>query len=274
VNRFEGESVNLLKVGLFEDPSARELGYLFLGTDLLNPYVADVKASYFDGANERLFLPYTGLDEEARQQKNRIGVSHIQAPTLVSEGAVDLFELAQRVRPRPGKNEVLSFAMSSVQSLTPSATEWQSKPVFEYFTPTAVYRYTDEEDYVEILSLGNRCKLHFSRVDALNDRQDVAVTSAFLCPSPRPIAYGQNLLWSESFGLAFQADGTWTLLEAQEVAPLWQAAHERDVCLFSNELIEEGIWIDPKEPPDLSTLFCLSHEEYAQALQERQSESS
>jgi hypothetical protein len=128
-----------------------------------------------------------------------------------------------------------------------------------------------EDDYVEILSLGNRCLLHFSRVDALNDRQDVSITSAFLCPSPRPLAYGQNLLWSESFGISFESDGTWSTLQAQDVASLWQAAHERDVCLFSDELLEGSVSIDATQPPDLSALFCLSNEEYSEALKERQS---
>jgi hypothetical protein len=264
VNQFEGNAVNLIKVGLFEDPSTVELSYLFLGTDLDYPHSGQNEASYFDGQVERLFWPYSGNDLETGVWRNRVGVSHIAGTEIVSEGAVDLPQLPERIRPRLTTAEVLTFADSSLNSLSQQGAEWAATPVFEYFTPVAVYRLNDDEDYVEVLNLGNRCKLHFSRVDALNDRTEESTTEAFLCTGSNLVAYEQNLLWNDQLGVRFELDGTFEQLSADVAADLWEKAQTRDVCLFSEEVATStgSNTVDPLDPPPFDTLFCVTHEEY------------
>lgn len=270
VNRFEGESVNLIKVGLFEDPSANELSYLFLGTDLEYTYSGDSKASYFDSSVERLFWPYSGADLESGVRRNRVGVSHIADHEVVSEGAVDLALMPERVRPRPGTGQMMSFASSEIQTLTPGDEVWTATPIFEYFTPVSVYRVTDDEDYVEVLNLGNRCKLHFSAVEELNARRAESISDAFLCTGYPSYAYEQNILWNEQTAVHFEMDGTYSVLSADEAAELWAQAIDRDICLLSDEIFpySTNIVVDPREAPDLDELKCFSREEYYEYVSE------
>ncbi len=269
VQRFEGNAVNMLKLGLFEDPTAVELSYLFIGTDLEQPRIGDPKATYYDSNQERLFLPYAGYQLNSTSDQvnwasvnNRVGVSHIDAGELVTEGAVDLPEQPQRVRLRPGTEQMLSFASSSIQSLSLGPEQWEATPVFEYFTPIGVYRYSDSDDYVEVLRLGNRCKLHFSTVETINERDGDSVTDAFKCPVTWPVGYEQKLLWTQDFGLEFSADGTFNQLPVEEATALWKKSQKRNVCLFSEDIVKGDLSVDSFDPPSLSTLRCYTSENY------------
>ncbi len=264
VNRFEGQNVRMIKVGLFEDPSAEELSYLFLGTDLESLSSGQSQASFFDRADERLFWPYGGNDVELGLRKYRVGVSHIEGTEIVSEGAVDLALPPERVRPRPGTKQMLSFASSEIQTLELGAEVWEKQPVFEYFTPVSVYRRNDEDDYVEVLNLGNRCKLHFSSVDRLNERSDSSITEPFMCSGHPSAAYGQNILWNQQLAVHFEDDGSFELLSEVDAAQLWDEALNRDVCIVSEDLIPWGqaIAVDPKDTPPLDELRCFTKDEY------------
>lgn len=266
VSQFEGQSVQLIKVGLFEDPTANELSYLFLGTDLKGTYNGNSKASYFDGAAERLFWPYSGYDLDSGVPRYRVGVSHIKGSTVVSEGAIDLALPPERVRPRPGTEQMLSFASSEIQALSLGKDIWESAAVFEYFTPVSVYRISDRDDYVEVLNLGNRCKLHFSPVDQLNARRAESITDAFLCSGYPSTAYQQNILWNDKMAVHFDSDGSFTVLEADEATALWEKAMDRDVCLLSDTIFpwSVDISVDPRNAPDLDQLMCFTRDEFAQ----------
>ncbi|MBN2194506.1 MAG: hypothetical protein JW751_16940 [Polyangiaceae bacterium] len=155
VANFEPGIPSIVKLGLFTDPFASELAYLILGTDLSAAYLGDTKAHYFDAAEERLFVAYHGEDRDTVFPVARVGVSHLEPGTIVTEGAVAVPELSARVRPRPGAvDEILSFATSSVEWLRPAGAKWSATPLLEYFTPIALYRRTAMDDYVEVLRLG------------------------------------------------------------------------------------------------------------------------
>lgn len=263
VHRFEGTQVNMLKVGLFEDPSAVELSYLFLGTDLESPYVGDPKASFFDGFEERLFLPYWGKGE--RFSRFRVGVSHVSGKELVSQGAIEMRQLPDRVRPRPGTEEVIAFASSSIDALSPGTEQWESAPVFEYFTPVAVYRFSDDDDFLELLQLGNECKIKVSKRDDINDREQVS--EAFECPTNGVTGYGMNLVWSAEFALSFEEDGSFEILSEERASEMWTKATQRVHCLFSEDVLPGTTTVvDPFAPPALENLVCMTAEEYRSKL--------
>jgi hypothetical protein len=271
VSRFEGQNVNLIKLGLFSDPETVELSYLFLGTDLEYPRSAPTAASHFDGQVERLFWPYSGTDTTERVSRARVGISHIESTDIVSEGAVDVPELPLRVRPRPGTAELLTFANSSMNGLSKRGDGWVASPVFEYFTPVALYRLNDADDYVEVLNLGNRCRLHFAQASALNERPTSAITEPFLCGGAYVVAHQQNLLWNDKLGVSFHLDGTVEPLSEEAAKDLWTKAHARDVCLFSEDVAQRYInTIDPRDPPPLDTLVCMSREEHQKREKEAQ----
>lgn len=264
VNVFEGQSVNLVKVGLFEDPSTVELSYLFLGTDLAQTYSGDTLASYFDSSEERLFWPYSGTDLDNSVRRNRIGISHVLDQKVVSEGAVELALAPERVRPRPGTEQMMSFAGSEIQTLAPGDETWTAAPVFEYFTPVAVYRISDEEDYVEVLNLGNRCKLHFAAAPQLNARRAESTSGPFECSGWPSFAHEQNILWNDKLAVHFDDEGTVTVLDADEAAALWDKAVNRDVCLLSDDIVpySQSNVVDPKDAPPLDDLLCFTREEF------------
>jgi hypothetical protein len=255
----------VIKLGLFTDPFASELAYLILGTDLAATYLGDSKAHYFDGAAERLFVSYRGEERDTALPVARVGVSHLEPGSIVTEGAVALPELATRVRPRPGAaDELLSFATSSVEWLRPAGDEWSATPLLEYFTPIALYRQTDADDYVEVLRLGARCRLSFATADTINDHP--ASEDEFDCPQwGVPWAYGQNLVFSDTTGVHFDAaTQAVTLLTEEEIAALVALRAERPICLFSTEIVDD-ISVDVDEPPPLDDLTCYTPEEYLAA---------
>lgn len=269
VNSFEGKPVNILKVGLFEDPSTVELSYLFLATDLDQPKMSDLEAMYFDSANERLFLPYTGHDYDMSWlAMHRVGVSRVQNKLLVSEGAIDMAQEPERIRPRPGTSDMLAFSSSSIQTLSLGESEWQATPVLELFTPTGVYRYTDQDDYVEVLNLGNRCRLHFSRGANINDRSNEKLSEPFLCQNGFANGYGMHLLFTPEIAVAFDAEGNTEQIREAEATELWERSRDRTYCLFSSEVAQGDPTVDMDESQDMSALFCQSRDDYFRAADE------
>lgn len=232
VSKFEGQSVQALKLGLFGDPAATELSYLILGTDISWTNISSEKEYYFDYNFSRLFLPYTGHDETTQVDINRVGISHMEGDQIVSEGALDTPERLLRVRPEPGADRLMGFGNNLIESIAPSATGWEMQPILQHYTPIALYRYTDEDDYVEVLQLGNQCRLHFAKADALNQRDETAQSASFICPNS-VWAYEHNILFGQTVGFAFTVDGTLTPLTSAQIAVLYDASSNRQYCLLS-----------------------------------------
>jgi hypothetical protein len=262
VTDFEGTPGYVLKVGLFTDPFASEQAYLILGTDLEAPMLGASEGLYFDRAQNRLFLPYVGWgrgDSSLRQA--RVGVSHVQGDKVVSEGALHLPESVDRVRPRPGVDgQVLGFGQNSISLFTPAEAEWTSTSLLSYYTPSALYRISDQDDYVEVLRLGSSCKLHFAKATQLNLRDEASTSEPFDCGHWQPSAYANNIIFSETTGVSFDQDGAITRLDAAQIAALNALRARREVCLYSETPTNDPI--DYASLPPVENLRCYSPEEY------------
>jgi hypothetical protein len=272
VRNFEPGIEQVIKLGLFTDPFAAELSYLILGTDLKRSYLGEDKAYTFDWSPQRLFLPYSGTTRDTGLYTFRIGVSHLEELSFASEGAVTVPEMVQRVRKRPGKSdEALSFASSSIEWLRPAGDEWAATPVLEYFKPIALYRLTDEDDYVEVLRLGGECMLHFSAADTINVTREDSKTEPFDCSGGFPWAFEKNIIFSDTIGIGFTVDGEIAMLTEEEIAEFYERQAERPYCLFSQELVAD-ITVDFDNPPPLEDLVCYTPEEYQAKLDELMAE--
>lgn len=267
VNNFAPDIHSVLKLGLFTDPFTSELAYLILGTDLSNSYLGDAKSQYFDASAERLFLPYTGQENASQKAISRVGVSHLEDSTIVSDGAVAMPESVARVRPRPASSgtEMLAFSSSAVEWLRPADKGWAATPVLEYYRPIALYRLTDQDEYLEVLRLGNRCQLHFASAAKLNVRTGAAAGAAFDCVGYSVWAYDRNLVFSATSGVRFAADGSFTQLTEAEITDLTARRAERPICLLSQQSLD-NISVDFQAKPDLSAMVCYSPKEYQEAL--------
>ncbi len=143
-----------------------------MGTDLCYNSLGPTESLYFNRAASRMFLPYTGTEQEdSALYRSRVGVGRVEDDEIVSEGALHLPERIERARARPGTaDQVLAFGANSVAWLTPAAQAWQATPVLSYCSPIALYRVSDQDDYVEVLQLGSRCKLRFGAPERGGDR--------------------------------------------------------------------------------------------------------
>jgi hypothetical protein len=265
VQRFQGQTLNAIKLGLFSDPFVDERAYLLLATDLAGASLAAEEAQFFNSAEQRLLLPYVGRNEQNRSVA-RVGVSHIAAEQIVSEGAVILPEPAQRVRPLGGATEgYLSFATSSIEWLTPQAQAWQTTPVLEYFQPSAVYRLNEQDDYAEVQRLGDRCKLFFANASEINQRDAGNDSEEFDCFGGGATAYGTFLLFAET-GLEFDAQAhSIRMLSADEIAATRTKIAQRPVCLLSLELVD-NVNVNLSALPNDAQLTCMSPSEYQERL--------
>jgi hypothetical protein len=265
VANFEPGIQQVIKLGLFTDPFTSELSYLILGTDLAYTYLGEDKSHAFDASSQRLFLPYYGTEQDTSRYVARVGVSHLEDSTIVSEGAVPMPELPQRVRLRPGAtHEALSFASSSIEWLRPASSEWAATPVLEYYKPIALYRLTDDDDYVEVLRLGQKCMLHFSAADTINVTRDESVSDVFECGTGYPWAYANNIVFSSKVAVSFTPEGVTTLLSEEAIAELYELRPKRPYCLFSDDLMT-NVGIDYNNPPPLDDVVCYTPEEYQNA---------
>jgi hypothetical protein len=267
VSQFDGRSVNAIKLGLFSDPFAEERAYLIVGTDLGGDSLATEESQLFNAAEQRTLLPYSGRDERSHNIA-RIGVSHVAPDQIVSEGAVVVPEVVQRVRSLPGASEsYLSFATNSIEWLTPKDSEWQTAPVLEYFQPNAVYRLNDRDDYVEIDRLGDRCKLFFATASAINQRGSGSYSDEFDCFGWGSQAYGNRLLFAE-MGIEFDAANHQVRsLSESELAETRARIAERPICLLSVDLVDDTR-VDYDTLPDAQAVTCLTPAEYQKRLQE------
>jgi len=276
VQNFTEDIRSVLKLGLFSDPYTDEEAYLILGTDLNYNSLGQDESYYFAGNAHRLFLPYTGYrGEDFGKMQSRVGVSHLEPSAIVSEGAVGLPEPVARIRAYPAAKDgsVLTFADNSIHWLTPkgSGEAWNARPVLEYFTPVALYRVNDDDEWAELLTLGNECKLRIVAEAEINDRKAGVTSERFSCVGGVYgfWAYGDHLIFSERSGIRFTREGAITALTADELEALYEARPHRPICLFSEGVLEPGQspQVDFDDPPSLDTLFCLSSEEYARRLE-------
>ncbi|HKO90618.1 MAG TPA: hypothetical protein VJU61_05675, partial [Polyangiaceae bacterium] len=265
VAQFQGQAVNALKLGLFSDPFVEERAYSILATDLQGARLGEEEAQFFDGANERMLLPYMGQDV-ATHAVMRVGVSRVEADQIASEGAVVVPELPQRVRPLAGGGDsYLSFATSSIEWLTPREEEWQTTPVLEYFQPNAVYRLNDEEEYVEVQRLGNRCQLFFANAADINQRQSGSQSEQFDCFGGGMMAYANLLLFGDG-GIEFDADShALRVLEADEVATIRTRIAERPICLLSLDVLQ-NVSVDYNALSEAREVTCMSPKVYGERL--------
>lgn len=259
VQQFMGQAVNALKLGLFSNPYANETAYLILGTDLSGAYLGTAESEHFDGREQRLVLPYSGQTETSMQQF-RVGLSHIEPELIVSEGAVVVPERVERVR-RLLKEDAsyLTFAANSIEWLTPSEQEWQSTPVLEYLLPTNVYRLTEDNDYVELQRLGERCRLYFANATDINQRENGAYSEDFTCTG-WPVAFANRLILTTG-SVEFADDHTIQLLSDEEVTATRELIAQRSFCLLSEELVDNA-YVDPNDLPNQAVVKCMSQEEY------------
>jgi hypothetical protein len=269
VQSFQPDIRNVLKLGLFTDPFASEKAYLIVGTDLSAAFLSDPKAHFFDASENRLFLPYTGPERgDTGTQRARIGISHLLSDEIISEGALAMVEPVQRVRPRPAAaGELLSFGQNSVSWLKSEDDTWSARPVVAYYTPFALYRRNDRDDYVELARLGARCQLRLVNVSALNTRTAPSEDAAFACGNGGVTAYGNNLLFTGDKGVRFDAEGKVSVLDASEVADLSMKASQRTVCLFSETPTNQPI--DYAKLPPTDSLKCYSPSAYQALLTKR-----
>lgn len=261
-----GGAANALKLGLFSDPFAEERAYLILGTDLTHTSLTDERAQLFDASQQRLLLPYGGLAAELRVA--RVGVSRVESERIVSEGAVVVPELPERVRRLPSGSEgYLSFAPNSIEWLTPAGDEWQSVPVLEYFQPIALYRLNEQDDYVEVQRLGNRCRLHFAHAASINERASAAHSAEFDCSQVHPVAFDRKLLFGTT-GIELDVEQrSLRLLEPNEVEEVRARIAQRPICLLTLGLLEDTS-IDYRNLVEPAEVTCLTRGEYEEQLNE------
>jgi len=273
VQQFGGPPFNAIKLGLFSDPFVDERAYLILATDLSYASLGDERTQLFNAAQQRTLLPYFGYDQQ-QHQIARIGISRLEPDQIASEGAVVVPEPVQRVRPVPGPAEsYLSFASSSIEWLTPKEREWQSSPVLEYFLPAAVYRLNDQDDYVEVQRLGNRCRLFFANASQINQRSDGPYSEPFDCFGGGPMAYDQRLLFSDT-GVEFDANArSIRLLSEDELAETRARIAERPTCMLSLDFVDDAS-VNYDNVLNARSVLCLSPTEYQTRLQQRSSPTS
>jgi hypothetical protein len=259
VQTFMGEAVNALKLGLFSDPFAAETAYLILGTDLEAAWLAPAEAQFFNGASQRLLLPYTGRDEQG-MPRQRVGISRVVPGSIVSEGAVLLPEPAQRVRPLKQADEsYLTFATNSIAWLTPELDEWKAEPILEYFEPFALYKRAEVVELVELQRLGTRCRMFFTEASAINQRSDGTYSEEFSCQGV-PLAYERRLVFGAA-GVEFGDDHSVRELTADEVKETTEQIAAREYCLLELELVD-NVLLDPNDLPPADEFTCMSPAEY------------
>lgn len=260
VNTFMGQTINAIKLGLFSDPFAGETAYSILGTDLKNTRLGEEASQFWNGASQRLVLPYQGNDERGLVRQ-RVGLSRVEPGSIVSEGAVALPEFAQRVRPLPFAEEsYLTFATNSIEWLRPEQKEWKSEPVLEYFEPYALYRRTPGGEYAELQHLGARCRLYFAHAGDINQRENGAYSEEFECLG-YPQAYDRQLIFSATNGLEFADDHSIRKLSADEIATTQAAIVARQYCLLELAFVPD-VRLDPDQLPPLDQFTCMSPTEY------------
>jgi hypothetical protein len=273
VANFENVTHNAVKLGLFADPFTTEKAYLILATEFASVFLAETKAHYFDANNDRLFLPYTGSPRAGSSSEARIGISHLTADAIVSDGALRVLEPIQRVRPRPGtSDQLLGFGANTIAWIKPDGATWQTSSVLSYYTPIALYRLSDSDDYVEVSRLGESCKLHFANATELGTPAALKESAAFDCGNGAPLAYGHNLLFGDSRGVSFDDDDTLHALDAAKAAQLAAQAAQRPTCLFSQTPTMQAIDYSKLPPPD--DLKCYTPAEYQALLTKLQSASN
>ncbi len=268
VSQFQGQSVSRIKLGLFSDPFADERAYLILAADWRWARLAPEEAQLFDRATQRALVPYIGHDADERSL-TRIGISRVEADQIASEGAVALPELAERIRPMPGEApSYLSFASSSIEWITPKDAEWQTTPVLEYFEPTAVYRLNEENDYVEIQKLGNRCRLLFSNQAEINRRPAENHSQPFDCFSDVVAAYDSTLLFSDTAVEFDPGSRELRLLEPREIDEIRALIAGRPICVLTTALLSPNSPVDHESlvaqelQGDPAAVSCMSPAEY------------
>jgi hypothetical protein len=262
VSQFMGQSVNALKLGLFSDPYADETAYLILGTDLNYTSLTDEKAQFWSDASQRLFLPYSGQDDQGAPIE-RVDVSQVVTGSIDSEGAVALPELAERIRPLPtGGEAYLTFAKNSIEWLTPDdQQQWHAAPVLEYFEPFDLYRRSGDADNVELERLGTRCRLYFADASNVNQRGDGAVYSdEFFCLGNAQ-AYDRRFVFSSTSGVEYADDHSVRQLSADEITDTLAKIAARPYCLLSLEYVDNPT-LDPQSLPPLDRFTCLSPSDY------------
>lgn len=256
VQQFQGQNVNVIKLGLFSDPYVAETAYLILGTDLSNTQPAVEEAQLFDGSEQRLLLPYFGQTDEGYALQ-RVGVSRVESDDIVSEGAVVTPEPVTRVRRVLNESpSYLAFSTNAIEWLRPNGSEWSSTAVLEYFQPAAVYRLNEEDDYVEIQRLGDRCQLYFSNATDINQRDRDSYSELFDCRGGGYIAYDRILLIG-SIGLEFDEDYEIRLLTEEEIQEVRDAIAERETCLLSTQVVTD-LSVDYYSLPDRSEVTCVT----------------
>ncbi|HWO09005.1 MAG TPA: hypothetical protein VNN80_05980 [Polyangiaceae bacterium] len=269
VSSFQGNYINTIKLGLFSDPFVDERSYLILATDLGGSYLGTLESQFFDSGAQRALVPYEGRDQEGNPVA-RVGLSHVEPDQLVSEGAVVVPELPERVRPMGGASDsYLSFARNSIEWLTPLDREWQGTPVLEYFQPIALYRINDQDDYVEVQRIGTRCKLYFANAANINERTADSYSEEFACSAwAQPSAYQNRLLFGDA-GIEFDVTehGIRTL-EVEEVLATRELMLDREVCLLGTQLMRDAS-LDPRQVVHAEAEFtCMGGREYIERRDE------
>ena len=264
VSQFDGQNISALKLGLFGNPDTSELSYLILGTDLDSTNISGEKDFYFNRSTSQLFLPYYGLNTDTGVYTYRVGMSHVSGNNIVTDGELETPELLLRVRPEPGADRMMGFSNNLIESFGPGVDGWEMQTLLEYYTPIALYRYTAADDYVEVLRLGNRCRLHLAKADQINVRDEANISDPFIC-SGSVWAYEQNLVFTSTIGMAFASDGTLTPLTTDEITILQEARAARPYCLLSTtERLPAGdLKIDfASSAYSMDDFTCMSPEEY------------
>lgn len=265
VQQFMDQQISAIKLGLFSNPYAEETAYLILGTDLTGTRLGAEQAQFFDTQEQRLLLPYSGAPGDYRQEW-RVGVSHLEPGTIVTEGAVRVPENVERVRRlTQGEPTYLGFGQNSIEWLTPAEEEWKAEPVLEYLLPENVYRLTEDNDYVEFQRLGERCRLYFANSSDINQRETGTYSEEFVCAG-RPQAYANTLLLPLG-SVEFGPDHALRLLTADEVTAIQERIAARPICVLSEELVD-NVYVDPTTLTQDATVTCMSPEEYHRIAQE------
>lgn len=265
VRRFEGQTINAIKLGLYANPYADEQAYLILATQFDNTYLLEQEAEYWSGAGQRLLLPYFGTDNALTDY--RVSISRVAPGEIVSEGAVSLPEPVQRIRPVDSTQaSFLAFADSSIAWLRPNGAEWRSTPVLDYFKPFAVLRLNDNDDYAEVQRLGDRCKVFLANANTINQRDSGRLSAEFACGRGSVQAYDHVLMFGQT-GIEFDDKAGLRTVSAGEIMGLQQAISARKTCLLTLDLLD-NVALDYSKDYKQSDFTCVSPEELARLTSE------
>jgi len=127
--------------------------------------------------------------------------------------------------------------------------------VLEYFQPIALLRLNEQDDYLEVQRLGDRCKLYLSNAAEINQRQLGISSEEFDCHGGQVRAYDHTILTVDS-AVELDDAGKLRTLDKTERADIEQQIANRETCLLSLDLVD-NLAIDYTSTPQREDFTCV-----------------